>query len=324
MNDVMNLTRFILEEQKAYPEAYGELTNVLLDIIFASKLISREVNKAGLVDILGSAGRQNSHRDEVQKLDVYAQEVFEKILLHTGHICGLASEEKEEIILVPKGYHAGKYTLTFDPLDGSSNIDVNVSVGSIFSIHRKISAGQDADRSDFLQPGRNQVAAGYILYGSSTMLVYTTGKGVHSFTLDPSIGEYLLTAKHITFPKDTEYYSVNEGYWADWDESTRKIVDGLKANYSARHVGSLVADFHRNLLVGGVHLSPATVKRPEGKLRLLYESAPLAFIAEQAGGLASDGKQNILDIQPTDIHQRTPLFIGSRDEVAKIQATYAK
>ncbi len=319
----MNLTRFILEEQKAYPEAYGELTNLLLDIIFASKMISREVNKAGLVDILGAVGKQNVHQDEVQKLDVYAQDVFEKILLHTGHICALASEEKEDIVRVPTNYHKGKYVLILDPLDGSSNLDVNVSVGSIFSVHKKISPGADADVSDFLQPGRNQVAAGYILYGSSTMLVYTTGKGVHSFTLDPTIGEYLLTAKHLTMPKVATYYSVNEGYSNSWNEPTRKIVDQLKAKYSGRHVGSLVADFHRNLLAGGVHLNPATTKRPEGKMRLLYESAPLAWIAEQAGGMASDGKQNILDIQPTEIHQRTPLFIGSRADVEMVQATYS-
>lgn len=323
MKDVMNLTRFILEEQRAYPEAYGELTNLLLDIIFASKMISREVSKAGLVDILGAIGKKNVHHDEVQKLDLYAQDVFEKILLHTGHICALASEEKEDIIPVPKNYPRGTYVLTLDPLDGSSNIDVNVSVGSIFSVHRKISPGADADVSDFLQPGRRQVAAGYVLYGSSTMLVYTTGKGVHSFTLDPSIGEYLLTAKHLTMPKAAEYYSVNEGYSQSWDEPTRKVVDQLKAKYSGRHVGSLVADFHRNLLAGGVHLNPATTKRPEGKLRLLYESAPLALIAEQAGGLASDGTQNILDIQPAEIHQRTPLFIGNRDDVQMIQAAYA-
>lgn len=323
MKDVMNLTRFILEEQRAYPEAYGELTNLLLDIIFASKIISREVNKAGLIDILGSAGNKNIHQDEVQKLDVYAQEVFEKILLHTGHICAMASEEKEDIIPVPKPYHKGKYVLIFDPLDGSSNIDVNVSVGSIFSVHKKISQGKDGDISDFLQPGRNQVAAGYIIYGSSTMLVYTTGKGVHSFTLDPTIGEYLLTEKNITMPKQTKYFSVNEGYYTIWNEPTRKIVDSLKAQYSGRHIGSLVADFHRNLLAGGIYLYPASTKSPDGKLRLLYESAPLGLIAEQAGGVASDGKQNILDIQPTGIHQRTPLFIGSHDDVHRVEEIYA-
>lgn len=323
MKDVMNLTRFILEEQQAYPEAYGELTNVLLDIIFASKMISRAVNKAGLSDILGSAGTKNTHQDEVQKLDVYAEEVFEKILLHTGHLCALASEERADILLVPQPYHRGKYVLALDPLDGSSNLDVNVSVGSIFSIHKKISVGENGTLSDFLQRGSSQVAAGYVIYGSSTMLVYTTGKGAHSFTLDPTIGEYLLTQKAITLPKRTKYFSVNEGYYHDWSEPTRNIVDQLKAKYSGRHVGSLVADFHRNLLAGGIHLNPATKNRPQGKLRLLYESAPLAFIAEQAGGLASDGTSNILDIQPTDLHQRTPLFIGSRADVEMVNATYA-
>jgi len=320
----MNLTRFILEEQKAYPEAYGELTNLLLDIIFAAKIISREVNKAGLIDILGSIGKKNIHQDEVQKLDVYAQEVFEKILLHTGHISGLASEEKDDIIPVPPGYHKGKYILIFDPLDGSSNINVNVSVGSIFAIYHKISKGADADVSDFLQKGKNQVAAGYVIYGSSTMFVYTTGKGVHSFTLDPTIGEFILTEKNITIPKKSKYFSVNEGYYHLWDDATKKIVSHFKGQYSGRHIGSLVADFHRNLLTGGVHLNPPTSERPEGKLRLLYEGAPLALIIEQAGGSASDGKQNVLDIKPTDIHQRTPLFIGSKNDVKMIEETYAK
>lgn len=319
----MNLTRFILEEQQAYPEAYGELTNLLLDLIFASKIISRALSQAGLTDILGSTGTTNVHREDVQKLDAYAEQVMEKILLHTGHICALASEEREQIVPVPRPYRRGKYVLAVDPLDGSPKLTENVSVGTIFSIHRKVSAGSEATLADFLQPGRKQVAAGYIIYGPSTMLVYTTGTGAHSFTLDPTIGEYLLTQKYIAIPKQVKYFSVNEGYAHLWSEQTRAIVNQLKAKYSAQHVGSLVGDFHRNLLAGGIHLNAPTTDRPQGKLRLLYESAPLALIAEQAGGSASDGKQNILDIQPAELHQRTPLFIGSRAEVEMVNATYA-
>lgn len=323
MKDVMNLTRFILEEQKAYPEAYGDLTKLLLDIIFASKIISREVNKAGLLNILGATGEINVQDEEVQKLDAYAQEKFENILLHTGHIGAMISEEKENIIPVPEGCPCGKYVLAIDPLDGVSNIDVNVSIGSIFSIHKKISDHQCGTEADFLQAERKQVAAGYTIYGSSTMFVYTTGKGVHSFTLDPTIGEFLLTDKHITLPEKSKNYSVNEGYYSEWDEPTKKIVDNLKEQYSGRHIGSMVADFHRNLLTGGIYLYPINQKSPNGKLRLLYEAAPMAFIIEQAGGKASDGKQNILDIQPTDIHQRTPLFIGNESDVEMIEKIYS-
>ena len=318
---------FMLQE-RAHPEATGEFTQLLMDIALAGKLISRDVNKAGLVEILGSTGERNVQGEEVQKLDEFANRTLIQRLDHTGRVCIMASEEDSKVIEIPPNYPCGNYTVAFDPLDGSSNIDVNVPVGTIFSIHRKVSKGPRGVEDDLLQPGRRQVAAGYILYGSSTMMVYSTGSGVHGFTLDPSVGEFLLSHPDIKTPKRGRVYSANESNYHFWSEGIRNYVDYVKAvdkpsgrPYNARYIGSLVADFHRNLLMGGVFLYPADQKDPKkisGKLRLLYEAAPLALIAEQAGGMATDGSHNILDIVPQSLHQRVPLFIGSRDDVKDI------
>lgn len=315
------LTRFLIERQRKYPQATGDFTGLLSEIATAAKIISREVNKAGLIDILGYQGSQNVHGEKVQKLDLFANETFIKTLSHTGHLIGVASEEMEEIYQIPDPYPKGKYVLLMDPLDGSSNIDVNISIGSIFSIHRRKSEGPRATMDDFLQPGRNQVGAGYIIYGSSTMMVYSTGYGVHGFTLDPSIGEFLLSHEDIRIPAKGAIYSVNEGNAAIWSDGVKRYIEGVKKEgMTARYVGSLVADFHRNLLKGGVFLYPADSKNPRGKLRLLYEAAPLAFVVDQAFGKATDGDRPILDIQPEKLHQRVPLIIGSPEDVARAEA----
>jgi len=320
--EIITIERHFLEQQRLFPEATGEFTNLLYDIALAAKIIAREVTKAGLVEILGLTGEKNVQGEQVMKLDVFANETMTRMNAHTGRLCVMASEEVPDIIPIPDQYHCGRYVLIFDPLDGSSNIDANASVGTIFSIHRKVSAGPRGTREDCLQPGYKQVAAGYIVYGSSTMMVYTSGQGVHGFTLDPSVGEFLLSHPDIQIPSRAKYYSVNEGNYHYWGEGVRRYVDYLKTPdkatgrpYSSRYVGTLVADFHRNLLAGGIFLYPADTKNPHGKLRLLYEAAPLAFIVEQAGGRASDGTQDIMQIQPESLHQRAPLFIGSREDV---------
>ena len=321
-NSVVTIERFIIEQERLVPEATGELSNLLYDVCLAAKIISRNVRRAGLADILGEMGTTNVQGELQQKLDVFANETIRNSVQHTGRTCVLASEEDEEPVPVPDGLPVGKYVLLYDPLDGSSNIDVNVPIGTIFSIHRRLTPeGGPGTLQDCLQPGRTQVAAGYILYGSSTVLVYTTGKGAHGFTLEPSIGEFLLSHPHIRTPEVGKYYSVNESNWDRWSEGVHRAVAAFKngehgiSARNARYVGSLVADFHRNLLSGGIFLYPADKKSPKGKLRLLYEAVPLAMVAEQAGGLATDGKSSILDIEPMALHQRVPLIIGSKQDV---------
>ena len=318
---VVTIERYIIEQERLYPEATGELSGILYDVCLAAKMIANKVRRAGLVDILGATGFDNVQGEDVQKLDVFANETIVKAMDHGGRLCAMASEEEPGIIPIPDGFKCGKYCLLFDPLDGSSNIDVNVPVGTIFSVVRKITRGTRGEMEDMLQPGRRQVAAGYVIYGSSTMLVYTTGQGAHGFTYDPSIGEFLLSHPDIRIPNTPRYLSVNDAYESQWEEPVRSLMrkyrglEGDRKPLSVRYVGSLVADFHRNLLGGGVFCYPRNSRRPNGKLRLLYEANPLAFIVEQAGGAACDGTTRILDIQPTELHQRTPLYIGSKAEV---------
>lgn len=325
MGKVVTISRHIMEQERKYPRATGEFSNLLSEITLAAKIIMREVTKAGLVNILGKSGNRNVQGEEVMKLDEFANDVIYKALDHTGHLCIMTSEEDELPRKIPDHYPCGKYVLNYDPLDGSSNIDVNVSIGTIFSIHRRISPGNShGGQQDCLQPGNRQVAAGYVIYGPSTMFVYTTGQGVHGFTYDPSVGEFLLSHEDIRMPARGQIYSINEGNTGRWDPGVRKYVEHLKADgdgrpYSARYVGSLVADVHRNLLYGGIFLYPADQKNRRGKLRLLYEAAPLAFIAEQAGGAASDGERRILDLVPESLHQRTPLIIGSAEDVQEAE-----
>lgn len=324
---VITIERHIIEQQRRYPQATGALSHILYDIALAAKLISQEVRKAGITeDILGHTGDINVHGEQVRKLDEYAHDVIFRALDHSGHLAVMASEESEDIIPIPEKFSTGNYVLLYDPLDGSANIDANVSVGTIFSLHRKISSGERGSLEDCLQPGMRQVAAGYVVYGSSTMLVYTTGIGVHGFTLDPGIGEFLLSHPEIRIPQPCQrIYSVNEGNSAQWSPEQRRLVDHLKGldgsskPYSARYIGSLVADFHRTLLYGGLFMYPGDRKNPQGKLRLLYEAAPVAMIAEQAGGRATDGTRPISEIQPEDLHQRTPLFVGARECIDAVE-----
>ncbi len=327
---LVTIERHILETQKQFPGATGAFSSLMYDIAFAAKIIGREVNKAGLVDVLGYTGSTNVHGEEVRKLDEFADSVIFRAMDHTGRFCVMASEEQEDIISIPEKYDCGNYVLMYDPLDGSSNIDANVSIGTIFSIYRKVSKGDRGTLEDCLQPGVDLAAAGYVIYGSSTMLVFTTGNGVHGFTYDPSVGEFLLSQSNIQTPKRGRIYSTNEGNYCRWKNGTRNYIDYLKKvdketnrPYSARYIGSLVADFHRNLLYGGVFLYPGDKENPEGKLRLMYEANPLAMVVEHAGGAASDGRQRIREKQPHEIHQRTPLIIGSKldveDAVAFIQ-----
>ncbi len=288
------------------------------------------MRRAGLVDVLGAFGRTNVQGEEQQKLDVIANDTMKQSIAYTGRVCVMASEEEPEPFPIAAEYSPGKYVLLHDPLDGSSNIDVNVSIGTIFSVHQRVTKGGPGTLEDCLQRGRKQVAAGYVIHGSSTVLVYTVGRGVHMFTLDPTIGEFRLCDHDIKTPPVGKYYSINESYYQRWTEGYRAVVRAFKGvenseqRKNARYIGSLVADFHRNLLAGGVFMYPADSKAPKGKLRLLYEAAPLAFIAEQAGGAASDGVTPILDIQPTELHQRTPLLIGSKEDVAFVQQTVAE
>jgi fructose-1,6-bisphosphatase I len=318
---IVTIDRYIIEQERLFPEATGDLTGVLTEIALAAKMIANKVRLAGLADVLGADGHENVQGEVQQKLDIIANDIIVKAMDHGGKLCAMASEEEADIIRIPDHFKRGKYALLFDPLDGSSNIDVNVPVGTIFSILRKVSAGDDGTLEDMLQAGHRQVAAGYVIYGSSTMLVYTTGHGVHGFTLDPSIGEFLLSHADIRVPEQGRFLSVNDSYERHWTEEVRALMrryrglDGARAALNIRYVGSLVADFHRNLLAGGLFAYPANTKSPKGKLRLLYECNPLAFIVEQAGGAAIDGRRRILDIQPTELHQRSPYFVGSKADV---------
>jgi fructose-1,6-bisphosphatase I len=320
--NVVTLGEFIIDKQADFPYAKGELSSLLSDISIAAKIVNREVNKAGLVNILGEAGSDNIQGESQKKLDVFANEQF-LAALATGQECaGVASEENDDIILFDGNASSGKYIVAIDPLDGSSNIDVNVSVGTIFSIYRRKTKNGPATVDDFLQYGSDQVAAGYIVYGSSTMLVYTTGNGVNGFTLDPSIGEFCLSHPDMRIPQSGNIYSVNQGNFVHFPEGVKRYIKNLqiddKANkkpYTLRYIGSLVSDFHRNLIKGGIYIYPTTLSSPKGKLRLMYECNPMAMIMEQAGGKATDGFKNILDIEAIDIHQRCPLFIGSSSMV---------
>ncbi|MDH3290095.1 MAG: class 1 fructose-bisphosphatase [Gemmatimonadota bacterium] len=311
-----------------HPEATGDLTNLLYDIALASKVISGYVRRAGLVDVLGAFGARNVQGEEQQKLDVIANETVKQAIGFTGRVCVMASEEEGDPVPVPAERNPGKYVLLYDPLDGSSNIDVNVSIGTIFSIHKRATPGNGPGTlADCMQVGRDQIAAGYVIYGSSTVLVYSVGHGVHLFTLDPTIGEFRLLNHDIQTPPVGKFYSVNESYYQRWTEGYRRVVQMFKGvedpqqRKNARYIGSLVADFHRNLLAGGVFMYPADSKSPKGKLRLQYEANPLAFIAEQAGGKATDGARRILDIEPEELHQRTPLIIGSTSDVDFVMQT---
>jgi fructose-1,6-bisphosphatase I len=325
-----SVNRYILQQQHRFPDARGDFSEIMTQIAAAAKVVSREVRKAGLVDILGFTGTRNVQGEKQKKLDIFANEAFIEALSQNCHIAALASEEDEDIVQTPRQERSRRYVVSVDPLDGSSNIDVNVSVGTIFSVHRRVSDGETATAEDLLQPGSRQAAAGYVLYGSSTMLVYSTGYNVQGFTLDPSVGEFLLSHENMRIPARGRIYSVNEGNAAFWDERVCRYVTHLKRNtnangkpYSLRYIGSLVADFHRTLLYGGIFLYPLDYKtpgKPSGKLRLLYEAAPLAYVAKSAGGRASDGTRDILDIQPERLHQRVPLFIGSPEDVAEAEA----
>jgi fructose-1,6-bisphosphatase I len=324
----ITLGQFIIERQVDFPYAKGELSRLLRDIGIASKIVNREVNKAGLVDILGDFGSTNVQGEDVKKLDVYANEQFINALRSGGECLAIASEEEENLVEIesPVSKNA-KYVVCIDPLDGSSNIDVNVNIGTIFSIYRrKDEASGPTQLEEFMQPGSEQVAAGYVIYGSSTMLVYTTGKGVNGFTLDPSIGEFCLSHPDMKVSSTGAIYSINEGNYEHFPSGVKKYIKYCQQTdkatnrpYSSRYIGSLVADFHRNLIKGGIYIYPSTAKSPNGKLRLLYECNPLAFIAEQAGGKASDGFRRIMDIVPTSLHERTPLFIGSTEMVERAE-----
>jgi len=313
------LDRFIKANEDDFKYASGELSQLLRDIALSGTVVNREINKAGLINIVGGIGSQNVQGEDQQKLDVLANIRFSRALQKGGEVAAIISEEEDEIIDTEN--LDGKYIVAIDPLDGSSNIDVNVSIGTIFSIYRrKTNQGQPIEKQDILQKGTDQVAAGYILYGSSTVLVYTTGVGVNGFTLDPSLGEFVLSHANMKIPPDGKIYSINEGSFDSFEEGVKKYIEHCRASqYSGRYIGSLVADFHRNLLKGGIYIYPRTEKALEGKLRLMYECTPLAFIAEQAGGAASTGNERIMDIQPKEIHQRVPFFVGSKNMVEKAE-----
>ncbi len=324
---IITLTRHIIEEQRRYPQATGQFTDLMNDIAFAAKLISYHTNKAGLLGILGETDDVNVQGEIVKKLDVFANETMVKSLDHNGHLCVMASEESEEIIPIPEQYPLGKYVCLYDPLDGSSNIDANVSVGTIFAIYNRISpAGRPGTLEDCLQKGKDQICAGYVIYGSSTMLVYTTGNGVHGFTLDPSYGEFILSHPDIQTPKKGIIYSVNESNIDYWDQNYKNYIHYIKQvdektgrPLNSRYIGSMVSDIHRNLLYGGVYLYPPSKMAPEGKLRITYECNPIAFIVEQAGGKASNGTERIMDIKPKNLHQRSPFIAGSVEDVTMIE-----
>ncbi|EGR0891112.1 class 1 fructose-bisphosphatase [Vibrio cholerae] len=328
MQKMRTLGEFIVEKQHDFPHASGELSSLLASIRLAAKIVNREINKAGLADIIGASGNDNIQGEEQQKLDLYANEKFKAALEARDQVCGVASEEEDEAVAFSKELNKNaKYVVLMDPLDGSSNIDVNVSVGTIFSIYRRVSpVGTPPTQEDFLQPGNKQVAAGYVIYGSSTMLVYTTGNGVNGFTYDPSLGTFYLSHENMRIPENGKIYSINEGNYIRFPTGVKKYIKFCQENvpeegrpYTSRYIGSLVADFHRNLLKGGIYLYPSTQSHPNGKLRLLYECNPMAFLIEQAGGLASDGVRRIMDIKPTELHQRVPFFVGSKNMVHKVE-----
>ena len=324
---VTTLNQFIIEQQAAFPNATGDFSRLLHHVGIAAKKVNREVNKAGLVDILGQAGTENVQGEDQQKLDVYADMTFINELRASGECCAVLSEENQDIIVFKDGMcRNAKYIFCMDPLDGSSNIDVNVSIGTIFSVYRRKSApGEEVGQQDFLQKGVEQVAAGYVIYGSSTMLVYTAGNGVNGFTLDPSIGEFCLSHPLISTPSQGKIYSVNEGYYVNFPDGVKKFIkycqekdEETKRPITSRYIGSLVADVHRNLLKGGIFIYPQTSSHPNGKLRLMYECNPMAFIAQQAGAMATNRKMRILDIEPEKIHQRTPFYTGTKNMIDKI------
>ena len=332
MSKMRTLGEFIVEKQHDFPHASGELSSLLASIRLAAKIVNREIKKAGLADITGASGKDNIQGEEQQKLDLYANDKFKAALEARDQVCGVASEEEDEAVAFNKDLNQNaKYVVLMDPLDGSSNIDVNVSVGTIFSIYRRISpVGAPPTAEDFLQPGHKQVAAGYVIYGSSTMLVYTTGNGVNGFTYDPSIGSFCLSRENMRIPEQGKIYSINEGNYIRFPTGVKKYIKYCQESvpeenrpYTSRYIGSLVADFHRNLLKGGIYLYPSTQSHPNGKLRLLYECNPMAFLIEQAGGLASDGVHRILDIKPTELHQRVPFFVGSKAMVEKVESFLA-
>jgi fructose-1,6-bisphosphatase I len=323
---IVTIERHIIEEERRHPGASGDFSALLRDLTLAIKVIWREVSKAGLVNVLGLSGRENVHGEEVKKLDLLADETIYSAMDHGGHLCVMASEEHEELLHIPDRYPKGKYVLLYDPLDGSSNIDANVTIGTIFSIYRRYTLSGKGTIEDCLQPGYKQLAAGYVIYGSSTMLVYTTGDGVHGFTLDPSIGEFLLSHEDIKIPKRGKIYSVNEGNSCYWHDGVKSYIAHLHESdkatsrpYSTRYIGSMVGDIHRTLLYGGIFLYPSDTKNHNGKLRILYEANPMALIVEQAGGRASDGSRRILDLHPKELHQRTPLLIGSEEDVLEAE-----
>jgi fructose-1,6-bisphosphatase I len=326
------LGEFIIEKQEDFKYSSGELSRLINSIRLAAKVVNYKVNKAGLVDIIGAAGEQNIQGEDQQKLDVYANDIFMETLINREIVCGIASEENDDFIVI-KGKdecHNNKYVVLMDPLDGSSNIDVNVPVGTIFSIYRRVTpVGSPVTIDDFLQPGDAQVAAGYVIYGTSTMLVYTTGHGVNGFTLNPAIGTFYLSHPNMQYPKDGTIYSVNEGNYVHFPQGVKDYIKYCQLEeenrpYTSRYIGSLVADIHRNMIKGGIYLYPTSAKAPKGKLRLLYECNPMAFITEQAGGKASDGFGRIMEIVPTELHQRVPFFCGSSNMVTKAEAFMAK
>ncbi len=329
MEIIKTLGEFIIDRQMEYPDASGELTSLFSSIRLAAKILHREINKAGLADITGSAGDENVQGEQQQKLDVYANERFKNALAQRGVVCGIASEEEEQFVKFEETKNLeGKYVVLIDPLDGSSNIDVNVSVGTIFSVYRRVSPeGSHVTEADFLQPGNRQVAAGYIIYGSSTMLVYSTGNGVNGFTYDPTIGVFCLSHPDLQIPEDGTIYSINEGNYIHFPDGVKKYIkycqeedEATQRPYTSRYIGSLVSDFHRNLIKGGIYLYPTSSRYPKGKLRLLYECNPMAFLIEQAGGKAvANPGQRILDIEPHTLHQRCPLFVGSPKMVDKLE-----
>ncbi|MFQ4143073.1 class 1 fructose-bisphosphatase [Chlorogloeopsis sp. ULAP02] len=321
--DCTTLSRHVLQQLQSFSAEAQDLSALMNRIALAGKLIARHLSRAGLMEgVLGFTGETNVQGESVKKMDVYANDVFIAVFKQSGLVCRLASEEMEKPYYIPENCPIGRYTLLYDPIDGSSNTDINLSLGSIFSIRQQEGEDTDGSAQDLLAPGGKQIAAGYILYGPSTMLIYTIGKGVHSFTLDPSLGEFILTEENIQIPSHGPVYSVNEGNFWQWDESIREYIRYVHRTegYTARYSGAMVSDIHRILIQGGVFLYPGTVQKPEGKLRLLYETAPLAFVIEQAGGRATTGHENILDVVPKKLHQRTPLIIGSKEDVAKVES----
>lgn len=332
MNNHITLGEYIIDNQKDFQYSSGELSSLLSSIKLASKVVNHEVNKAGLVDILGNAGETNIQGEDQQKLDVYANEVFMRTLVNRQIVCGIASEEEDEFVIIEgkNKSHDNKYIVLIDPLDGSSNIDVNVSVGTIFSIYRRVTPlGTPVTEEDFLQPGNLQVAAGYVVYGTSTMLVYTTGHGVNGFTLNPAIGTFYLSHSNIKFPEKGNIYSINEGNYIHFPQGVKDYLKYCQEEegdrpYTSRYIGSLVSDFHRNMIKGGIYIYPTSSKAPQGKLRLLYECNPIAFLAEQSDAKASDGYQRTLNIKPTKLHQRVPFFCGTKEMVEKAEEFMSK